>query len=165
MTRRSRKGKDRQLKNVLLHYDRADECRNRLGLTEDNRKRNAGTRKIDCPFERFASKCQGQWFLNARINEHNHDLDVDDLSGHPSACALTNDQHIMEQINARYVELAPHQQVAVRRNLLELLYCPSELIQSPLRQERTRGRPAGAVNRRTNDSSSTRREPSGFELI
>jgi hypothetical protein len=34
-------------------------------------------------------------------------------------------EHILEQINHKYVELAPHRQVALRKNLKELLYCPS----------------------------------------
>ena len=71
----------------------------------------------------------------------------------------------LSQLSNQYVELAPHQQVAVRRTLQEMLDLPSHCLLSPLRQERTRGRPIGATNRRSNDNSSTRREPSGFELV
>ena len=53
--------------------------------------------------------------------------------------------HNLEQINHSYVELPPHQQLAVRRSLQELLYRPSNLPQGP------RGWPAGSANRRTND--------------
>ena len=68
-------------------------------------------------------------------------------------------EHNLQQINHRYVELPLHQQIAVRKNLQELLYPPSNLPQGP------RGRPAGSANRRTNDTASTRREPPGFELF
>ena len=68
-------------------------------------------------------------------------------------------EHNLQQINHRYVELPPHQQIAVRKNLQELLSRPSNLPQGP------RGRPAGSANRCTNDTASTRREPSGFELF
>ena len=68
-------------------------------------------------------------------------------------------EHNLQQINDKYVELPPHQQIAVQKNLQELLYRPSNLPQGPRR------RPAGSANRRTNDTASTRREPSGFELF
>lgn len=86
-------------------------------------------------------------------SEHNVD-------GHFGAFETT-----LGQLSHRYVEMAPHQQMAVRKNLQEMLYFPSNLLQSPVRQERTRGRPSRATNRRTNETSSTRREPSGFELV
>jgi hypothetical protein len=34
-------------------------------------------------------------------------------------------EHILEQINHKYVELAPHWQTTLRKNLKELSYCPS----------------------------------------
>ena len=74
-------------------------------------------------------------------------------------------ENILSQLSSQYVGLAPHQQVAVRRTLQEMLDLPFHGPLSPLRQERTRGRPIGATNRRSNDNSSTRREPSGFELV
>jgi hypothetical protein len=33
-------------------------------------------------------------------------------------------EHILEQINHKYVELALHRQIKLRKNLKELLYCP-----------------------------------------
>lgn len=83
MTGRPRKGRDGQLKNALLHCDRGNQYENRYGSTQDTWKRVVGTMKINCPFEWFASKRQGQWFLNARIKEHKHKFDIDNMFRSP----------------------------------------------------------------------------------
>lgn len=49
-------------------------------------------------------------------------------------------EYTLEQVNHKYMELTSHRQVAVRKNVQELLYCPSSRLQSSWRQERNRGR-------------------------
>ncbi|KAH8548983.1 hypothetical protein BGW37DRAFT_522889 [Umbelopsis sp. PMI_123] len=88
------------------------------------------------------------WLTNGTIvediaSEHN-------IDGHFGALETT-----LGQLSHRYVEMAPHQQMAVRRNLQEMLYFPSNLLQSPIRQERTRRRPSRATNRQSGHNSRT----------
>ncbi|CAG8503200.1 12601_t:CDS:2 [Cetraspora pellucida] len=71
-------------------------------------------------------------------------------------------QPLLQTLQEKYEEWPEHQQVAVREKLNNMINTPLTTLQNP-QVVRTRGRPPGALNRRTNNS--TRRDPSGFELV
>ena len=65
--------------------------RNPLGLTDDTRKRQTGTRLMDCPFFIRAnfSKKTGQWTIKKATIVHNHPIS-DNLGGISTARRLTD---------------------------------------------------------------------------
>ena len=82
--KRTRKDRHGELKNMTLCCDRGGIYNNSLGLTEETRQRQKRTRLIDCPFELYAARHNGLWYLEVRDANHNHDRS-EDMSGHPIA--------------------------------------------------------------------------------
>jgi len=70
-------------------------------------------------------------------------------------------QQVMEGFSARYALMPIPQQQLVLQQITNLMEAPITQIQEPVTQ-RTRGRPPGTSNR---PESSTRRDPSAFELV
>ncbi|XP_052627581.1 protein FAR-RED IMPAIRED RESPONSE 1-like [Lactuca sativa] len=70
-------------KYVTLQCDRGGCYRDRLSIG-DKRKKNTGSRLINCPFQIVGKKeYDGGWILKAKNLSHNHEPSTD-ISGHPS---------------------------------------------------------------------------------
>ncbi|CAB4443289.1 unnamed protein product [Rhizophagus irregularis] len=76
---------------MSIRCDRGGVCINRIGLTEETRKRHKGTRMIECPFELHAARRNGLWCLEVHIANHNHECS-EDMSGHSIARQLKDPQ-------------------------------------------------------------------------
>ncbi|KAJ9543535.1 hypothetical protein OSB04_023242 [Centaurea solstitialis] len=80
----------RKDKYVTLQCDRGGSYRDRLGIG-DKRKRNTGSRLIECPFRILGKKeNDGAWVLKAQNLTHNHEPSMD-ISGHSSFRRLSSD--------------------------------------------------------------------------
>ncbi|CAG8458404.1 9522_t:CDS:2 [Cetraspora pellucida] len=107
-----------------------------------------------------------------QIIENNQGLTLDDfhehwwIQEHSSIPSIETNiqelQPLLQTLQEKYEEWPEHQQSAAREKLNNLINTPLTVLQNP-QIVRTRGRPAGASNRRKNNS--TRRDPSGFELV
>ncbi|CAG8665984.1 9525_t:CDS:1, partial [Dentiscutata heterogama] len=71
-------------------------------------------------------------------------------------------QPLLQALQERYEEWPEHQQATAREKLNSIINTSTTVLQNP-QVVRTRGRPPGSSNRRTDNS--TRRDPSGFELM
>ncbi|CAG8700419.1 5016_t:CDS:2, partial [Cetraspora pellucida] len=71
-------------------------------------------------------------------------------------------QPFLQALQERYKEWPEHQQATAREKLNSIINTSTTVLQNP-QVVRTRGRPPGSSNRRTDNS--TRRDPSGFELM
>ncbi|CAB5383778.1 unnamed protein product [Rhizophagus irregularis] len=85
--KRTRKDRHGELKNMSIRCDRGGVYINRMGLTEETRKRHKGTRMIECPFELHAARRNGLWCLEVHNANHNHECS-EDMSGHSIARQL-----------------------------------------------------------------------------
>ena len=80
----------RKDKYVTLQCDRGGSYRDRLCIG-DKRKRNTGSRLIECPFRIVGKKENDDaWVLKATNLTHNHESSID-ISGHPSFRRLSSD--------------------------------------------------------------------------
>ncbi|CAG8725227.1 9482_t:CDS:2, partial [Dentiscutata erythropus] len=68
----------------------------------------------------------------------------------------------LRNLEQRYQEWQEHQQTVVRTILNSLIDFPTTVLQDP-NTVRTKEHPSGATNRQS--TSTTRRDPSGFEFI
>ena len=89
---RSRKNRKGEWNGVDLRCDLGGEYENRLGLTEESRKRETGSRLQGCPFELRGRRRGEKWVLLTHMGEHNHQPAAD-ISGHAAARRLKEDQH------------------------------------------------------------------------
>jgi len=77
---------------VVLGCDRGGSYRNRLGLTNETRKRTTSSRLSECPFQMVGTKSkEGFWGLRVKNGEHNHEPS-ENVAGHPIARRLTEEQ-------------------------------------------------------------------------
>ncbi|KAL4561205.1 hypothetical protein LXL04_033368 [Taraxacum kok-saghyz] len=77
-------------KYVTLQCDRGGSYRDRMGIG-DKRKKNTGSRLINCPFQIVGKKGNdGTWVLKVKNLTHNHEPSTD-MSGHPSFRRLLPD--------------------------------------------------------------------------
>ncbi|KAL4588354.1 hypothetical protein LXL04_001238 [Taraxacum kok-saghyz] len=77
-------------KYVTLQCDRGGSYRDKMGIG-DKRKKNTGSRLINCPFQFVGKKGNdGAWVLKAKNLTHNHEPSTD-MSGHPSFRRLLPD--------------------------------------------------------------------------
>ncbi|CAB4388322.1 unnamed protein product [Rhizophagus irregularis] len=71
-------------------------------------------------------------------------------------------QPILQNLQEKYQEWPEFQQKAAQETLNNMFNAPIMVLQNP-KVVSTKGRPSGATNKRSN--TSTRRDPSGFELV
>ncbi|CAG8796036.1 10373_t:CDS:2 [Cetraspora pellucida] len=83
--KRTRKNHCGKLKNMLLHCDWGGT------YSTEAQHRQTSSRLIDCPFELYASLCDGLWYLEVHNLEHNHERSINML-GHPISRRLTGQQ-------------------------------------------------------------------------
>lgn len=76
----------------LVYYqcDRGGKIRNRLGLSNETRKRVARSKCIDCPFQLIGKEYEGYWDFKVQNAKHNHDPSTHS-SAHPVHLRLRSD--------------------------------------------------------------------------
>uniref|UniRef100_UPI0005C833C1 methylmalonate-semialdehyde dehydrogenase [acylating], mitochondrial-like isoform X1 n=1 Tax=Fragaria vesca subsp. vesca TaxID=101020 RepID=UPI0005C833C1 len=84
---------------VILGCDRGGVYRNRLkhvdeSSSEQKKRRKAGSRLTNCPFEAVGKKGDGLWVLTIKNGTHNHEP-LKDISEHPSARRFSEREVLM----------------------------------------------------------------------
>lgn len=86
-------------KVVILGCDRGGVYRNRRKPVDEAsgeraRKRKAGSRLTNCPFELVGKKDDGLWVLSIKNGSHNHEA-LKDITEHPSARRFTEKEVLL----------------------------------------------------------------------
>jgi hypothetical protein len=96
----SNSAKDRFL---YLICDLSGAYRNRYNLTEEDRKRKTGSRKIGCQFSLYCFFRNEQWNFTVKNGEHTHM--ATDLKGHPSFRRLNQEE--IDEVNSLELSSIP----------------------------------------------------------
>jgi hypothetical protein len=57
--------------------------------TNPRRRTGCGSRLIDCPFSWVTTRRGDRWYIDTKCNNHNHQPDQENMSGHPSVRRFT----------------------------------------------------------------------------
>ncbi|KAM5548440.1 methylmalonate-semialdehyde dehydrogenase [acylating], mitochondrial-like [Rosa sericea] len=128
---------------VILGCDRGGVYRNRKkqvdeSCSEQNKRRKAGSRLTNCPFEAVGKKGDGLWVLTVKNGTHNHEP-LKDISEHPSARRF-NEREVLMIKEMTESGLKPRQILKrLRQSNPDLLSTPKHVynVKAKLRQGNT----------------------------